>query len=259
MVDADLKSDFDTIPHDRLMAQVADSISDGRVLDLLNGWLQQDILHDSRRWTPTGGTPQGADISPLLANLYLHPLDSHLMARGYHLVRYADDFVILCRSAAEARAALDAVQSWIEAHGLQLHPDKTHLGDGRHPGQGFALLGYRFEAGKRWVRDKRLKRFKARLREKTRRTCGRSLERLVADLNPLLRGWFGYFKQAHPFTFERLDKFLRRRLRAVLRKPAKRPGLGRCQADHQRWPNAFFAAAGLFALYPAWQMERNSR
>jgi len=136
VVDADLKRYFDTIPHDRLLARVADSISDGRVLDLLNGWLRQDILHDSRRWTPTGGTPQGAVISPLLANIYLHPLDSHLMARGYRSVRYADDFVILCRSAAEARAALEEVQSWIEAHGLQLHPDKTHLGDCRQPGHG---------------------------------------------------------------------------------------------------------------------------
>jgi RNA-directed DNA polymerase len=141
VVDADLKSYFDTIPHDRLMAQIGESISDGRVLDLLSGWLQQDILHDSRRWTATGGTPQGAVISPLLANLYLHPLDRHLMARGYRTVRYADDFVILCRSAAEARAALEEVQRWIEAHGLQLHPDKTHLGDCRQPGQGFEFLG----------------------------------------------------------------------------------------------------------------------
>jgi RNA-directed DNA polymerase len=259
VVDADLKSYFDTIPHDRLMAQVAESISDGRVLDVLNGWLRQDILHDSRRWTPTGGTPQGAVISPLLANLYLHPLDRHLMERGYRSVRYADDFVILCRSAAEASAALEAVQRWIEAHGLQLHPDKTHLGDCRQPGQGFEFLGYRFEAGKRWVRDKSLKRFKASIRERTRRTSGKSLQRLIEDLNPLLRGWFGYFKQAHPFTFERLDRFIRRRLRAVLRKQSKRPGRGHCRADHQRWPNAFFASAGLFALHPAWQMERNSR
>ena len=259
VVDADLKSYFDTIPHDQLMAQIGESISDGRVLDVLRGWLQQDILHDSRRWMPTGGTPQGAVISPLLANLYLHPLDRHLMERGYRSVRYADDFVILCRSAAEARAALEEVQGWIEAHGLQLHPDKTHLGDCRQPGQGFEFLGYRFEAGKRWVRDKSLKRFKSSIRERTRRTSGKSLERLIADLNPLLRGWFGYFKQAHPFTFERLDRFIRRRLRAVLRKQSKRPGHGRCRADHQRWPNAFFAAAGLFALYPAWQTERNSR
>jgi RNA-directed DNA polymerase len=259
VVDADLKSYFDTIPHDRLMAQIAESISDGRVLDLLRGWLRQDLLHDSRRWTPTGGTPPGAVISPLRANLYLHPLDSHLMALGYHGVRYADDFVILCRSAAEARAALDAVQHWIAAHGLQLHPDQTHLGDCRQPGQGFEFLGYRFEAGKRWVRDKSLQRFKSSIRERTRRTSGKSLQRLIADLNPLLRGWFGYFKQAHPFTFERLDRFIRRRLRAVLRKQSKRPGFGRCRADHQRWPNAYFAAAGLFALYPAWQAERNSR
>jgi RNA-directed DNA polymerase len=239
--------------------RLGESISDGRVLDVLNGWLRQDILHDSRRWTPTDGTPQGAVISPLLANLYLHPLDSHLMARGYRSVRYADDFVILCRSAAEARAVLDEVQSWIEAHGLHLHPDKTHLGDCRQPGHGFEFLGYRFEAGKRWVRDKSLKRFKSSLRERTRRTSGKSLERLIADLNPLLRGWFGYFKHAHPVTFKRLDQFIRRRLRAVTEEAIQASGFGRCRIDHQRWPNAFFAAAGLFALYPAWQTERNSR
>ena len=259
VVDADLKSYFDSIPHQRLMERVESSVSDGRVLDLIRGWLKQDILQGLNRWTPTGGTPQGAVISPLLANVYLHPLDERLMARGYRMVRYADDFVVLCATREEAERALREIRQWVEDNGLTLHPEKTRVGDCRQPGEGFDFLGYRFEAGKRWVRKQSLKRFKDGIRAKTRRTRGDSLARIVKDLNPMLRGWFNYFKQAHPFTFERLDKFIRRRLRAVLRKQAKRPGRGRCQADHQRWPNAFFAAAGLFALYPAWQTERNSR
>ena len=182
-----------------------------------------------------------------------------MMAKGYRMVRYADDFVILCRSSEEATAALAEVCGWVEANGLRLPPDKTHRGDCRQPGEGFEFLGYRFEAGKRWVRKKSLDRFKERIRETTRRTRGDSLTRIVADLNPMLRGWFGYFQHAHEYTFQPLDGFIRRRLRALLRKQEKRPGFGRCHADHQRWPIAFFAAAGLFAFYPAWQSERDSR
>ena len=259
VVDADWQGYFDSIPHGSLMARVEASVSDGRVLDLIRGWLEQDILRGTERWTPTGGTPQGAVISPLLANLYLHPLDARMMAQGYRMVRYADDFVILCRSRAEADAALAEVRAWVEANGLRLHPDQTHVGDCREAGQGFEFLGYRFEAGKRWVRKKSLDRFKARVREQTRRTRGDSLTRIIADLNPMLCGWFGYFKHAHEYTFQPVDGLIRRRLRALLRKQEKRPGFGRCYADHQRWPNAFFAAAGLFALYPAWQQERDSR
>jgi RNA-directed DNA polymerase len=259
VVDADLKAYFDSIPHDRLMARVEELISDGRILDLLRSWLKQDILRGLERWTPTGGTPQGAVISPLLANLYLHPLDERLMARGYQMVRYADDFVVLCRSQEEAEAALQVIRDWVAENGLMLHPDKTHLGNCRQAGEGFDFLGYRFECGRRWVRKKSLKRIKDGIRAKTRRTRGESLERIIADLNPMLRGWFGYFKHAHSSTFRKLDGFLRRRLRALLRKQAKRPGIGRCLSDQQRWNNAFFADAGLFAFYPAWQTARHPR
>jgi RNA-directed DNA polymerase len=259
VVDADLKAYFDSLPQERLMERVAASVSDGRVLDLIRGWLKQDILHGLERWTPTGGTPQGAVISPLLANLYLHPLDERLMARDYRMVRYADDFVVLCANREEAEAALVIIRDWVAENGLTLHPDKTHIGDCRQAGQGFDFLGYRFEAGNRWVRPKSLQRIKDGIRVKTRRTRGDSLERVIADLNPLLRGWFGYFKHAHPSTFRKLDGFLRRRLRALLRKQEKRPGMGRCLADQQRWNNAYFATAGLFALYPAWHAERHPR
>jgi RNA-directed DNA polymerase len=259
VVDADLESYFDSIPHERLMERVADRVSDGRVLALLRGWLGQDVLKGMERWTPVSGTPQGAVISPLLANIYLHPLDERLAALGHRMVRYADDFVVLCESREAADAALAEVRQWVAVNGLRLHPDKTHVGDCRQPGQGFDFLGYRFEVGRRRVRKKSLARLKDRIREKTRRTRGQSLARIVADLNPMLRGWFGYFKHAHPYTFYRTDQFVRRRLRALLRKQAKRPGYGRTLADHLRWPNAFFAEAGLFALHAAWRAARHSR
>ena len=177
-------------------------------------------------------------ISPLLANIYLHPLDRRMAARGYRMVRYADDFVVLCKSREEAEAALAEITAWVADNGLRLNPDKTHVGDCRQPGQGFDFLGYRFEAGRRWVRKKSLASLRDKIRDKTRRTRGDSLARIIADLNPTLKGWFGYFKHAHRRTFITLDRFIRRRLRALLRKQEKRPASGRCLADHQRWPNA---------------------
>jgi RNA-directed DNA polymerase len=259
VVDADLKSYFDTIPHERLMARVEEKVSDGRLLDLLRGWLKADILKGLERWTPTGGTPQGAVISPLLANIYLDPLDRLMESRGYRMVRYADDFVILTRTREEAEAALALVAAWVAENGLTLHPEKTRIANCRKKGNGFEFLGYRFERGRRHVRKKSLDKLKEKIRDKTRRTCGLSLKDVVADLNRTLRGWFGYFKHAHPSIFVELDGFLRRRLRALLRKQQKRPGLGICRADHQRWPNAFFANAGLFALHTAWQAARQPR
>jgi RNA-directed DNA polymerase len=259
VVDADLKSYFDTIPHARLLERVEEKVSDGRVLELIEAFLKQDIVKEMERWTPTGGTPQGAVISPLLANLYLHPLDCHMKQKGYRMVRYADDFVVLCQSAETAQAALKEVRSWVEQNGLSLNVEKTHVGDCRQPGQGFEFLGYRFEAGRRWVRKKSLTAFRDRLRMRTKRTRGDSLAKIVADLNPTLRGWFNYFKHAHPMTFKRMDRFVRRRLRAILRKQEKRPGRGICRDDHQRWPNQFFAAQGLFTMHTAWQLASQSR
>jgi RNA-directed DNA polymerase len=259
VVDADCESYFDSIPHERLMQRVEEQVSDGRILGILSGWLEQDILQGMRRWTPTEGTPQGAVISPLLANIYLHPLDVLMAARGYRMVRYADDFVVLCKSREEADAALAEVRAWMAENGLRLHPNKTHVGDCLVKGQGFEFLGYRFEGGRRFVRKKSLTRFKDNIRAKTRRTRGQSLARIIDGLNPMLKGWFAYFKHAHPRTFTVLDAFIRRRLRAVLRKQQKRPGHGATLDDHLRWPNDFFAQAGLLALHTAWQTARPSR
>jgi RNA-directed DNA polymerase len=259
VVDADFESYFDTIPHERLMQRIEERISDGRMLGLLRSWLTQDILRDLQRWTPTEGTPQGAVISPVLANIYLHPLDELMAACGYRMVRYADDFVVLCKSREEADAALGKIRAWVADNCLRLHPNKTHVGDCLLAGEGFEFLGYRFEAGRRFVRKKSLNRFKDTIRAKTRRTRGDSLARIIADLNRTLRGWFAYFKHAHPRTFIVLDKFIRRRLRSVLRKHDKRPGFGATRDDHQRWPITFFADAGLLALHTAWRNARHSR
>ena len=259
VVDADLESYFDTIPQAALMRRIEERISDGRVLELIGLFLSQDIIQGMKRWTPTGGTPQGAVISPLLANVYLHPLDRQMKQQGYRMVRYADDFVVLCRTAEQAQAVLEEVKSWVEQNGLRLNEDKTHVGDCRQAGQGFEFLGYRFEAGRRWVRPKSFRALRERIRIKTKRTRGESLAKIIADLNPMLRGWFNYFKQAHPMVHESMDGFTRRRLRALLRKHEKRPGMGWCLDDHLRWPNAFFATQGLFTMVTARELASQSR
>ena len=142
VVDADLKSYFDTIPHERLLALVKERVADGRVLALVESFLRAGVLEESKGWQPTEqGTPQGGVISPLLANLYLNPLDHQMARQGREMVRYADDFVILCPSAAEAHAALEAVKAWVSEAGLTLHPEKTRVVDATQPG-GFDFLGY---------------------------------------------------------------------------------------------------------------------
>jgi len=259
VVDADLESYFDSIPHEPLMGEVSKGISDGAVLELIRAFLDQDIIEGMRRWTPAGGTPQGAVISPLLANIYLHSLDRHMREKGYRMVRYADDFVVLCRSKERAQEALKEVRGWVDQNGLKLNTDKTQVGDCRQAGQGFEFLGYRFEEGRRWVRRKSLLALRERIRYKTRRTRGDSLACIIADLNPTLRGWFQYFKHAQPLVHQLTDGFVRRRLRAILRKQEKRPGMGKCRDDHRRWPNTFFATQGLFTLTTARGLASQSR
>ena len=198
-------------------------------------------------------------ISPLLANLYLHPLDLLMEQSGYRMVRYADDFVILCRTEAEAQDALRQVEAWVNANGLTLHPDKTKVGDSQQPGQGFDFLGYRFEAGMRFVRAKESESLQGQAESTDDPQPGRQPRQIIDDLNPMLRGWFGYFKHARPRLFRRLDGFIRRRLRAILRKQEKRPSMGRSEADHRKWTNAFFAGMGLFTLQAAHATARHSR
>ena len=256
VVDADLKSYFDTIPFAQLMTRVEEQVADGAVLALIEAYLHQGVLEAMKWWQPEAGTPQGAVISPLLSNIYLNPLDQLMAASGCEMVRYADDFVILCRSEAEARAALEEVQQWTAQAGLTLHPEKTRIVEATKHG-GFDFLGYHFERGYRWPRRKSLKKLKDKIRAHTKRNNGQSLQVSISRLNPVLRGWFGYFKQSHYTTFTPLDKWLRMRLRSLLRKRRKRRGrAGSC--DNRRWPNAFFATQGLFSLAHAHAQVRQS-
>jgi RNA-directed DNA polymerase len=250
VVDADLKSYFDSIPRDRLLKRVRTRVSDGRVLALVEAFLRQGVMDGMESWTPTAGTPQGAVISPLLSNLYLDPLDHAMADRGFEMTRYADDFVVQCRSEAEAREALAAVGAWTAGAGLTLHPDKTRIADATRKGGGFDFLGYHFEAGRRWPRKKSLAKVKEAIRAKTHRANGHSLRQNVADVNRTLRGWFEYFKHSYPTWLRDLDKWVRMRIRSILRKRSGRRGRGR-GTDHQRWPNAYFAAQGLFSSYAA--------
>ena len=249
VVDADLKSYFDTIPHERLLQRLRVKVADGRLLKRIESFLKAGILEGLHEWSPTMGAPQGAVRSPLLSNIYLDPLDHQMAARGVEMVRYADDFVILCRTQAEAERALEEVRSWVEANGLTLHPDKTHIIEASTGA--FEFLGYRYERGNCTVRPKSLEKLKASVRAKTRRTDGRSLACLMADLNGTLRGWFAYFKRSGSRVFSNLDGWIRRRLRSLLRKRKKLKGISRHGADEQRWPNSFFAEAGLFSLKAA--------
>ena len=246
-VDCDLKSYFDTIPHDRLMALVQERIVDGSVLALIRQSLKAGVLEELKGWQPTEcGTPQGAVISPLLANLYLNPLDQEMVRRGWEMVRYADDFVVLCRTREEADAVLAFLRKWTVDAGLTLHPTKTRIVNVTL--EGFDFLGWHFCGSKKWPRKKSLQKLQDKLRPLSKRTNGRSLSEIVAKVNPILRGWYGYFRESHPSGLRGPDGWLRRRLRAMLRKREKRPGYGLSQADSRRWPNRWFAAHGLFSL-----------
>jgi RNA-directed DNA polymerase len=256
IVDADLRRYFDSIPHQPLVARVQQRVADGRVLALLASFLTQGVLEGLDAWTPAEGTPQGAVVSPLLANIYLDPLDQQMAEAGVEMVRYADDFVVLCRTRADAERALAHLTAWTQAAGLTLHPQKTRVVDAMQPG-GFDFLGYHFERGTRWPRAKSLMKLKTRVRTKTRRTRGESLATIIADVSRTLRGWFGYFQHSHRTTFPPLDQWVRMRLRSILRKRAGRSGRGRGR-DHQRWPNAFFAMHGLFCLTTAHRLACQS-
>jgi len=256
VVDADLKSYFDTIPFAPLLARVEEQVADGAVLALLEAYLHQGVLETMKWWQPEAGTPQGAVISPLLSNIYLNPLDHLLAQQGIEMVRYADDFVILCRSEAKAQQALALVQQWTAAAGLRLHPEKTRIIDATKHG-GFDFLGYHFERGYKWPRKKSLKKFRDKIRVLTKRNNGQSLQVLILRVNRVTRGWYEYFKHSQHPTFTDLDPWLRMRMRSILRKRANRRGRAR-KRDNQLWPNAFFTTQGLFSLATAHALERQS-
>jgi RNA-directed DNA polymerase len=197
----------------------------------------------------------GGVLSPLLSNLYLDPLDHQMDGEGIEMVRYADDFVLLCRSREEAERALQRVGEWTASAGLTLHPVKTRIVEETQ--EGFDFLGYRFQRGRRWPRDKSRKKFRDSIRSKTPRRSGHSLKVIIDEVNRTLRGWFEYFKHSNRTTFREVDEWARGRLRSLLRHRHKGKGRGR-GSDHQRWPNRYFAEQGLFSLVTAHRLACQS-
>lgn len=247
VVDADIQGYFDNIPHKSMLERVGEKVADQRVVELIEKFLKQGVMETGKGWAPTEtGTPQGAVMSPLLANIYLNPLDHLMEGAGWKMVRYADDFVILCESLEEAQRALQAIRQWTQAAGLTLHPEKTRIVEATQKG-GFEFLGWHFERGMKWPREKSVRKLKESLKEKTARSEGRALGRIIEDVNRTVKGWGNYFRGGVRTVSPRIDAWLRMRLRSILRKRDNRGGCGR-GLDHNRYQNAWFAARGLISL-----------
>lgn len=259
VVDADIKGYFDAIDHDLLMSMLKEHIADRTLLRLIASYLNQNILDGVDEWTPIKGSPQGAVLSPLLANIYLTGLDKTI-GRSHKIIRYADDFVIVCKSKSEAELALSKVVKWMDQHRLTLHPIKTKICHEQCDENGFEFLGYRFSEGLRYARDKAVQGVRDKIRQHTKRQPGKSIRAVIFTLNRVLKGWFEYFKHARSSIFKFLDGFVRRRLRSILRKyQKKKGGTGRNVLDHMAWPNIFFAKLGLFTMHEAFECASESR
>lgn len=263
VIDLDFKSYFDTIPHDQLLNKVGEKVGDGKIMALVEQFLSQRVMDAMKSWTPTGGTPQGGVISPLLSNIYLNELDHLMVEEACEMVRYADDAVMLCDSEEQAMAVMEKLKSWTEQAGLILHPTKTKIVEMTKAG-GFDFLGYHFAVSKRyapridrWPRMKSMKALRSKVKTFTKRCNGHSMEAIIRKINPTLKGWFEYFKQSKGNTFKSVDGWVRMRLRSILRKRAGRRGRGRGD-DHHRWPNAYFRDLGLYSMEAAHKSARSA-
>lgn len=222
VVDLDLKSYFDTIPHDRLIDCVAAKVSDGSVLRLTRAMLEAGVMESGVVEDSETGTPQGGVISPLLANLYLHRFDMWATGRGYRLVRYADDMVILCGSQRAAERIMGHVTGFLEGElGLTVNQEKSRVVSLR---EGFAFLGYWFHPWGRRPSDKALEKFKQRVRQITRRNQTVDARLVIRDLNWYLTGWANYFCHGQvKGLFKTLDQWIRRRIRMVQMRSWRHP------------------------------------
>lgn len=265
VVEFDIRNFFGGIDHERLMELVEARVSDRRVLKLLWSWLQAGVMADGVLQRMVAGTPQGGVISPLLANIYLHVLDTELTARNVgELVRYADDGVVLCRSQRQARAALEAVGEILADLGLELHPDKTKIVDLRKGREGLDFLGCHFRArmsGRlweqkrviryylhRWPSQKAMKRLREKVRDRTgrNRVGVKDIRAVVAELNPILRGWGNYFRTGNAADkFRQVDYYVVGRLRGLM---VKKRGRNLHAGQAQQWNEEWFNQHGLHRL-----------
>ena len=229
IVDADLRDFFGSVDHEKLLTLVAQQVADGRVLHLIGAMLKAGSYGKGRLFPSLRGTPQGGVVSPLLSNVLLTPFDWEMRERGYRLTRFADDWVITCRSAPEARAALDTATRILKQLGVELNSQKTRIVHVRH---GFEFLGYKIKRGRElqlpsrkirsgaksgelyaFPREKSIRRFMEQVRQRTQRRLPLTTEQVVAELNPLLRGWGEYYKRAHVRKlFNRLNRWIVRRI-----------------------------------------------
>jgi RNA-directed DNA polymerase len=266
VLDADIRDYFGSIDHAKLLVLVEQRISDRRVLKLLRQWLAAGVM-EAGQWSATGsGTPQGGVISPLLSNIYLHVLDRVWEDRCAHLgtlVRYADDFVVMCDTRSQVEEARRRVSAVLTRLGLELHPEKTRTVDLSRGREGFDFLGCHLRkrmSGPQWVRARRrvyylqrwpssraMTRVRARVRELTPRSrCHEDIRRVIADVNAVIRGWGQYFRTGNAATkFIHIDRYVEDRLRALLvQRAGSRLRPGRAEA----WRRPFFEALGLDRL-----------
>ena len=251
VVDVDIRKFFDTIDHELLMKEVSRKIADGRVLQLIGSFLRAEIMTEEIK-VPEEGTPQGGIISPLLANIYLHPLDRQLTAEGYRIVRYADDIVMMCRTQEEAEQGRESLGKALSTLKLELNQEKTKIVDFNELESSVEFLGYRFYRNKqgrirRLVSKKSEKKFRNNIKAKTRRMSGESFKVILDELNQYLGGWLSYFKQCSSVVMKEQDSFIRRRLRTILRKRSKRRGQSK-GLDNFVWTNKYLEGLGYESL-----------
>lgn len=229
IVDGDLRDYFGTVNHELLISLIARKVSDGKVLRLIRQMLEAGYMEKGKIFPTNSGTPQGSVISPLLSNVYLTPFDNIMTGAGYKLTRFADDWLIVCKTRQEAENALNLAKRTLERLGLKIHPEKTRITNIKW---GFEFLGYKIKEGKglrlnrtkiksninaknlyAYPKDKSIKKFKETIRERTKRRIPLTMKELIDSINPVIRGWGNYFRKAHVRKiFNMLDRWIVRRL-----------------------------------------------